>query len=157
MVLSQATLEAAFSAMAAPFHVAAPAVQAGAGGDPRRPCFLSHNVRALAALPPGLIAAELDLGPYIVALTPHRVLAAPYHRLDKAILANHAILAGAPAPALAKARTLGIRYVALCADQPNAAPGPSLREKLLAGEIIPSLTELTRDPGAPIRIWGVKP
>lgn len=51
-----------------PFQRTGPSV--AQTGDPRRPCFQSANVRRLAALPTGLVAADLDLGPYIVALTP---------------------------------------------------------------------------------------
>ena len=42
------------------------------------------------------MAGDIDLGPYIVALSPHRVVAAPYHRLEQGILANHAIMDGTP-------------------------------------------------------------
>src|SRR5689334_8231849 len=75
-----------------PFQRTRPSVAARTG-DPRRPCFQSANVRRLEALPTGLVTADLDLGPYIVALTPHRVVP-PYHRLSEGILANHAILEG---------------------------------------------------------------
>jgi hypothetical protein len=47
------------------------------------------------------------------------VVAAPYHRLEKGILANDAILRGTPAEALLKLRALGVDYVALCADRPT--------------------------------------
>ena len=114
VLLSQATLDAGFNALASPFRRSAePGTTAVELADPRRPCFQSANVRRLAALPPGLIAADIDLGPYIVALSPHRVVAAPYHRLEKGILANHAILRGTPDQALPQLRALGVSYVAL--------------------------------------------
>jgi hypothetical protein len=39
-----------------------------------------HTIEQLRALPPGTVVAPIDAGAYILALTPHRVLAAPYHR-----------------------------------------------------------------------------
>src|SRR5262249_751013 len=42
-------------------------------------CFRSAYIERLATLPSGLVATDIDLGPYIVALSPHRVVAAPYH------------------------------------------------------------------------------
>jgi hypothetical protein len=140
VLLSQAALNmafsAAFSALAAPFERPGGPSAAGQTGDPHRPCFQSANVRRLAALPRGLLAGDIDLGPYIVALTPHRVVAAPYHRLAEGILANHAILDGAPAGAQRVLSKLHVDYVALCADRSETAPGNpiTLRYQLLAGE-----------------------
>ena len=73
----------------------------------------------VAACPPGLVAADIDLGPYVVALSPHRVVAAPYHRLEGGIPAIYAIGDGTPEQALRHLRALGVDYVALCADRPT--------------------------------------
>ena len=81
--------------------------------DPRRACFQSASLRQLAALGAGLVAADIDLGPYIVALTPHRVVAAPYHRLSQGILANRAILDGPLHGAEPAMRALNVDYIAL--------------------------------------------
>jgi hypothetical protein len=163
VLLSQATLDAGFNALAAPFRRSAePGTTAVESADPRRPCFQSANVRRLAALPPGLVAADIDLGPYIVALSPHRVVAAPYHRLDKGILANHGILQGTPDHALPQLRALGVNYVALCADRsagerPAHANGSSLRARLLGNERPQFLDELELPQGTPIRVWKMVP
>ena len=93
--------------------------------DPRRPCFRSANVRRLAALPPGLVAADIDLGPYIVALSPHRVVAAPYHRLEQGHPRqprHHARHAGAGA---AHARGAGRRTTWRCARTGQSDKGPT--------------------------------
>jgi hypothetical protein len=163
VLLSQATLDAGFNALTAPFRRSAEAATTAVeSADPRRPCFRSANVRRLAALPPGLIAADIDLGPYIVALSPHRVVAAPYHRLDKAILANHAILRGTPDEALPQLRALGVAYVALCADRPtNEQPmrgnDNSLRARLLGDAQPQFLDELELPQGTLIRVWKMVP
>jgi hypothetical protein len=120
-----------------------------------RSCFRSANVRNLATLPPGLVAADIDLGPYIVALTPHRVVAAPYHRLDKGILANEAILRGTPEQAMLHLRDLGVSYVVLCADRAVRGTDNSVRTRLLRGEATDFLREFDLPKEAPIRIWKV--
>ena len=163
VLLSQATLDAGFNALASPFHRSAePGTTAVESADPRRPCFRSTNVRRLAALPPGLVAADIDLGPYIVALSPHRVVAAPYHRLEKGILANHAVLRGTPDQALLQMRALGVNYVAICADRVAGersahANDNSLRARLLGDERPQFLDELELPQGTPIRIWKMVP
>jgi hypothetical protein len=162
VLLSQATFELAFSALMWPWQHAGRATASAASAiDPLGPCLRSSNVRRLAALPPGLVAADLELGPYIVALTPHRVVAAPYHRLEKAIIANHAILAGPPNESQARLRTLGVTYIALCAGgQSNSGDmsqpsQPTLRAQLLGGAPVDFLREVPVPPGSAIRIWQV--
>ena len=93
--------------------------------DVGKECARTTNIARLADLPPGLIAANIDLGPHIVAMTPHRVVAAPYHRLDKGILADHAILHGTPEEAERTARSLGVNYIALCGATNGAGAKPA--------------------------------
>jgi hypothetical protein len=120
-----------------------------------RSCSRSAKVRSLAALPPGLVAADIDLGPFIVALTPHRVVAAPYHRLDKGVLASEAILRGTPEQAIPHLRELGVDYVVLCADRALRDTENSVRARLLRGEATEFLREVHLPQGTPIRIWKV--
>lgn len=159
VLLSQATLEAGFGALLAPFRSSSVAAAASVDrANPRRPCYRSASVRHLAGLPPGLVAADIDLGPYIIAGSPHSVVAAPYHRLEKGIRANHAILESAPLEGLAGARALGVDYVALCADtQPGRPDSGALRSHLLAGRRVDGLEELPLPAGGPIRAWQVLP
>lgn len=164
VLLSQATLDATFGAMLAPFQrTAEPAAMAAETGDPRRPCFRSANVQALAALPPGLVAGDIDLGPYVVALSPHRVVAAPYHRLERGILAGHGITQGTPEQARRLLGALHVDYLALCADRPGEPgraerePARSLSARLLAGDRIAFLSELALPTAGAIRVWKVTP
>jgi hypothetical protein len=158
VLLSQATLDGGFNALASPLRQSAePGTTAVESADPRRRCFQSANARRLAALPPGLVAADIDLGPYIVALSPHRVVAAPYHRLEKGILANHAILRGTPDQALPHLRALGASYVVLCADRATGGKDHSLRARLLGNERPQFLDELELPQGTPIRVWKMLP
>ncbi len=163
VVLSQATLEVGFAALLWPWQRSGIVSTAAQVVDPQGPCFRSANVRQLATLPPGLIAADLELGPYIVALSPHRVVAAPYHRLEKAILANRAILQGPQGEARHQLHALGVDYVALCADRVTngARPSPqehsALRTRLLGGMPVDFLREMPLRADLPIRVWRVAP
>jgi hypothetical protein len=145
-LLSQGILDPVLGALISPFEGSHPAVTTPS-------CELSANVRRLGTLPTGLIAADLDLSPFIAALTPHRVVAAPYHRLEKSILANHAIMQGSPDKSVKEAWVLGVDYLALC-NRPSRGDIPTgLRARLLAGESIPPLQELTLDSEPAIRVW----
>jgi hypothetical protein len=53
---------------------------------PAQNCQSTAAVSALAPLAPGLALADVNLGPYIVALSKLDALAAPYHRLGKSII-----------------------------------------------------------------------
>jgi hypothetical protein len=139
------------SAVAAVRHVTPP-VDAAQYADVS-PCYRSSALRPLSALPAGLVAADIDLGPFIVAMTPHRVVAAPYHRLDKGILAAQAILQGTPDTALAQMRRLGAEYLVLCAVPGQRTTPGSMRAELLTGRAIPMLIEISMPPGSPIRLW----
>jgi hypothetical protein len=141
------------SAVAAVRHVTPP-VDAAQYADTSL-CYWSSALRPLSAQPAGLVAADIDLGPFIVAMTPHSVIAAPYHRLDKGILAAQTILHGAPDRALAQMRRLGAGYLVLCAVPGQRTTPGSIRAELLAGRAIPTLTEISMPPGSPIRAWRV--
>jgi hypothetical protein len=152
VLLSQATLAGALGLAGASLPQVAARAAAVASADPRRRCFQSASLPALGA---GLVAADIDLGPYIVALTPDRVVAAPYHRLSHGIVANRAVLdrpLNGAEPAL---RSLSVDYIALCnvpADAVDGA-GQSLRQQLLGNRSVDFLKELAADADAPLRIW----
>ncbi|MEM9356293.1 MAG: hypothetical protein AAGB04_08770 [Pseudomonadota bacterium] len=117
--------------------------------------------QALASLPTGLVASEVDLGPFIALNTPHRVLAGPYHRIDKSILAAHHILASPPTQSEATVRRLGVNYVVICQrDQKtidNMIDG-SLMRRLQNGERISFLEPIVISKAkSPLRIWFVIP
>ncbi|HEU0059395.1 MAG TPA: hypothetical protein VFR19_05915 [Hyphomicrobiaceae bacterium] len=157
VLVSQATLEATLSLAGTVLPTTPPRLGSAelTAADPRRACFYASSLHALAALPPGLVAADLDLGPYIVALTPHRVVAAPYHRLNRGILANRAIFASRRADAEATMRALGVDYIALCngpSDPARRAAG-SLREALLDNAPVDFLTEISTSRAAAVRLW----
>lgn len=96
----------------------------------RTSCSDTPTVAALAELRPGLVLAEVNLGPYIVALSGHRVVTAPYHRLDRSIVEGHRLLASAPDAAERGVRKLGVDYVVACRAPAVAGVPLTLQEAL---------------------------
>jgi hypothetical protein len=120
-------------------------------------CFDSSAYRALAALPPGLVLAELDLAPYVLALTPHRILVGPYHRLSSQLVDARRLEAGAAADAEAPLRAAGVDYVVDChalVDRFADRPG-SFRAALMADKAPAFLTRV-ETPDSPLMIWKLK-
>ncbi|MFA5957582.1 hypothetical protein [Hyphomicrobium sp.] len=86
-------------------------------------CSKPGSIRDLAALPAGLVAAHINVGPFIAANTHHRALAAPYHRIANAIIANYEIFsAHDQKSAAAVLKQENVDYVAICdgLDAPDA-------------------------------------
>jgi hypothetical protein len=112
----------------------------------RRICLQSASYAPLARLEPGIVAAEIDYGPFLLALTPHTVLGAPYHRLSSGIIASYRAFASPPDEArkvLAKARA---DYLVTCGPRgpiglSDAERRTSLWGRLQAGEV-PAWLEL---------------
>jgi hypothetical protein len=131
-----------------------------------RPCLAISSYAALATLPPGLVIADVSYGPHLLALTPHSVMGAPYHRLSTGIAVSHGVLASAPddARAIVNATRLVASggkptYVAVCSPRPpdglaEPARGRSLWARLQTGAA-PSWLEPVGDKG-PFTVWRVK-
>jgi hypothetical protein len=125
----------------------------------RTGCRDTASYADLARLPPGLVAGNIELGPFLLALTPHKALAAPYHRNGGGITAAHAILAALPDEARNVAAERHVTYVAICGQTGphglnQAQRAVSLWAKLQAGESPPWLERL--DVSGPIAIYRVK-
>ncbi len=121
-------------------------------------CTDPHDYVGLAALPPGTVAAPVEIGSFIIATTPHSVLAAPYHRDRTGILDVHALLTGSDADAHRLVQQRGVDYVAYCsrsADPARWATGGAyaLEGRLERGDAPPWL-ERVAAPG-PLRLYRV--
>lgn len=73
------------------------------------------DVGSLAALRPGTLMGSIDLGAYALAATPHRVIAAPYHRNDAGNRAMYRFFLDSADDAHVAARRWRIDYIAFCA------------------------------------------
>jgi hypothetical protein len=116
----------------------------------------------LAHLPKGLVVADVNLGPYLVALTHLDVLAAPYHRLDHAIIEADRILHTSPQEAERRLHAMGARYVITCkgldsTTTPGGVPKDALQTLLFAGKPPGFLTPVPLDAQTPLKVWRVKP
>ena len=118
-------------------------------------CLDTASFRHLALLPRGLVLADIDLGPGILANTPHDIVTAPYHRMARQILAAYDALHTPPEQAEAMVRRLDATYIVHCTKLPYK-PASGLVAQLDAGRNVPWLTRLT-EQGELHQIWRVEP
>jgi len=85
-------------------------------------CFTNASYAPLTQLSRGLIATDLHYGPFLLALTPHSVLSAPYHRLSAGIIATNRIFTSPPDEAHELLAGQRVTYVMICA-RPDVGRG----------------------------------
>jgi hypothetical protein len=123
-------------------------------------CFEIQNYAALTQLPTGLIVTDVDYGPFVLALTPHSVLAAPYHRLSYGIVASHRAFASPPDQAREILRQAQATYVMTCgARAPRDLSETDNQRSLwtqLKGGNVPNWLEPMAGTG-PFGIFRIKP
>src|SRR5262249_10768334 len=111
-----------------------------ASGPRDETCFDIQNYAELARLPAGLAVADVDYGPFLLALTPHSVIAAPYHRLSFGIVASHRVFASPPEQARKVLHEIHADYVMTCGSRAprglsEAAHARSLWSRLAEGNV----------------------
>jgi len=123
-------------------------------------CIEGRAFATLRAQSPGLVLGEIDLGPRILAQTPHSAMDAPYHRMTYGILAAFHALSAPPASDEAEVRRLGVNYVVTCPArnrQKNHHLGAdSLQVRLDKGQP-PAWLEPLSPPSAPLQVYRVRP
>ena len=134
--------------------VSKPATAADRGVDER--CFDTAIYAPLAALPRGVVLAEIDLGPFILANAGDPVLAAPYHRMSWGILAAHDAEGAPAAVAEGKLRALNVSYVIECPANPLRVRPSGLEGDIRAGRVPGWLQPLSK-PGETLMIYRVLP
>lgn len=135
---------------------ASPTGPAGAGSA----CMTLTSYRALARLTPGLVAAEINLGPSILAATAHSVVSAPYHRMQRGILDGDRMLRSPPDEAIRAMDARGVDFVVHCNASVSAQSAEenepaSLLVALMQNRIPPRLEEIPGDPA--IRVFRLRP
>ena len=133
---------------------------AAPGGQRTLSCLTPQALAPVAALPRGMILAPIDAGAHLLALTPHSVLGAPYHRDNAGNRAVIDAMLSPPDAARAMVARTGATYVAICAgeDQANvmAARAPDgLAAALLAGRVPAWLDPLNLP--SPQKLFRMKP
>jgi hypothetical protein len=124
-------------------------------------CFESTNsYQPLAHLAPGLVVADIDYGPFVLALTPHAVLAAPYHRMSYGILTSHRIFASPPEEARDLLRAAQAGYVMICGSRGPKNLSATDTERSFWAQLrdgrIPAWLEPIPVAG-PLRVYRLKP
>jgi hypothetical protein len=120
-------------------------------------CTSPEALATLSHLPPARLLAPLDLGAYAIGATRLAVVGAPYHRNNAGNVAVYRFFLGRPDQAATIARTLNIRYVALCADSfAELDMEPPLAAQLRAGHPPRWLRPLGK-PGNGLALYGVEP
>jgi hypothetical protein len=137
-------------------HAIAPRTKAEVAAGHPDPCLNTHAYAPLAALPPGVVMAPIDLGPFVLALTRDSVLSAPYHRMTWGILAAYEALNAPANVARAHVRGLNVRYIVDCpTDQSDPRPA-GLQDDLRRGRVPAWLRPMSM-PGQTLRIYRVDP
>ncbi|MCR9138772.1 MAG: hypothetical protein NXI27_22410 [Alphaproteobacteria bacterium] len=117
---------------------------------------------AMAALPPGVVAAPIFFGSTVLGLSDLSVLSAPYHRAQQAILDTHAIFSGPPDRALPILVRQNIDYVMVCVSSTvrlvTGAQYPGSLIKAIEDDAPPIWLEpITAVPTPNLRIYRVRP
>jgi hypothetical protein len=137
---------------------AIPHAAAETGSPDREACLKTENYASLARLPAGVVAADVDYGPFLLALTPHAVVGAPYHRMAAAILAAHQIFALPPDEARRILARSHATYVVICGRRPppgltGADLAASLWGQLQAGRIPDWLQAVAENETQAFRVY----
>jgi hypothetical protein len=125
-----------------------------------RHCFQTASYAALARLPAGIVVADISLGPFLLALTPHSVMAAPYHRLGSGIVIAHGALASPPEQAHTMLQDAKARYVMVCGPRPPDGLAEPARSRSLWGRLQSGTVPDWLDPvpgTAPFSVYRVRP
>lgn len=131
------------------------------GHDAASACAMPVSLAPLGRLPPGTILAPLDLGPYLLLDTPHRVVATGHHRASAAMHDVIAAFLGSPAAAHAIIRRRRVDYVVLCHDLAEAGlyrrrANGGFAAQLLDGRSVDWLSPVALGPGmAAMQVWRV--
>ncbi|MEM5471162.1 hypothetical protein WNZ14_05435 [Hoeflea sp. AS60] len=125
-------------------------------------CTDAAAMEALAREPAGVVAGPSNLGSHILRFTPHRVLAAPYHRNQGGMLTElHAAIA-TPKDAVKFLRGAGVTVVAFCKSDPQvrsiSKKSPDGFYAQLGKGIVPVWLEpVPGTQGQPLELFRVKP
>jgi hypothetical protein len=129
--------------------------------DPVTSCQGVSSVAPLAALAPGRVMAPIDLGPAILAATPHEVFAGPYHRNNDGNLAMMKVMMASPQAARQLLAERHVDYVVICRGAPDQADflklaPDGLAARLGRGDTPDFLEPLTRNSAANLLVWRVR-
>ena len=124
-----------------------------------RRCPTLPALKPIAALPPQTILTLVDLGPRLIAVTRHSVIAGPYHRAGNDILdVQRAFRAVDPAVAREVMRRHGASLLLLCPGLSETTVYASEDPKgfyvqLAKGQVPAWLAPVPLPEGSPFKLW----
>lgn len=125
-------------------------------------CTTLSALRPIAQQPPGIVFTFVDLSPRLIAMTPHKAIAGPYHRNGDAILDVFHVFRGTPDAARQIMARHSATYLLIC---PNMAEGGNHRRaapkgflaQLEKGQVPAWLTPVDLPAKSPLKMWKITP
>jgi hypothetical protein len=123
-------------------------------------CTAPDAVARLAALPSGTVIAPIDAGPYLLAGTGHRLIAAPYHRNNAGNAAMYRFLLASPEAARRIAVQWHARYLLLCPDRFPELGSTAMADRhrmigLLRANRVPAWLKPIDGPAGGVQLFGI--
>ncbi len=133
--------------------------QSGLESSSIRSCVSNEAFAPLARLSPARLAAPVDLGPYLLLMTPHAVIGSPYHRNSDGIGDSFKVFGGSEITARAILKRRGIDFIVSCDDFLDSTGGrldapDALAKRFKSGDVPDWLTAVPVPDGA-LRIYRV--
>ena len=125
-------------------------------------CIDAAAMEELAREPVGVVASASNIGAHILRFTPHRVLAAPYHRNQGGMLTElHAAMAK-PGDSVKFLRGAGVTIVAYCGTDPQVGSITRVTPEGFYAQLGKGLVPAWLEPVAgtqnqPLQLYRVKP
>src|SRR5262249_46242953 len=105
---------------------------------------------------PGIVLADISMGPFILANTNDAVVTAPYHRMVRGILAAHEAMTATSSKAEQKFRDLKIDYLVECPANPMR-PMPGSIEADVGRGMAPGWLHSLSGTNQALQIYRVQP
>ena len=136
-------------------------------------CSYRTDIASLSQLPQGLVAADIDLGPYIAVSTRHRAYAGPYHRIHTSIRDTLLLLHSPMSEAAKHLARMDADYLVLCGSEKKAGGAQHTATDMPASSSarskVPSFSQVMRNGGTfpglepvsigktrgPLKVWKV--
>lgn len=125
-------------------------------------CTTLSALRPIARVKPGTMFTFVDLSPRLIAMTPHKAIAGPYHRNGAAILDVFRAFRGMPDQARKIMAQHQADYVLICPNTPESgnhirvAPKGFLAQ-LQKGQVPAWLTPVALPANSPFKLWKIQP
>ncbi|NJM50037.1 MAG: hypothetical protein HC843_03435 [Sphingomonadales bacterium] len=157
-LLVPGAIAAQLTGLAVPKSKAENAAQQNAAADAKS-CQSALSVEALKTLPKARILAPFDMGPMILLMTPHQVLASSHHRNEGAMHDHIAIFLSDPIKSKALIDARKITHIALCKGEAELNNYKRKSPNGLWGQMDkgqpPSWLEPLPSMGEDIQVWRV--